>query len=222
MLVGNRFAAYRVNRSLLRDTLPIFRRTDMADKGFLLVTMQPPPALEEEFNAWYDTEHLPERLAVPGFETALRFVCLDGHPRYLAMYDLANPEVLQTPEYLRVAFENSSPWTRRILQRVRVYRASGRQIYPGAAATGIASRIQLVRFRNAPMSAAEDIINGMRANFESYRETAQVRVLAYEDRGSADFLGFVEQHAPSGRALDLELFGTHAASIDLMNAYAPY
>ena len=123
----------------------------MADKGFLLVTMQPPPAFEEEFNAWYDTEHLPERLAVPGFETALRFVCLYGHPRYLAMYDLVRPEVLDSPEYLRVAFENSSPWTRRVLQRVRVYRASGRQIYPGSTVTGAASRVQLVRFRSRPV-----------------------------------------------------------------------
>ena len=103
----------------------------MTNKGFLLVMMDAPPAFEEEFNAWYDTEHLPERLAVPGFETGLRFVCLSGHPRYLAMYDLAHPQVLDSPEYLRVAFENSSPWTRRVLQRVRVYRAAGRQIYPG-------------------------------------------------------------------------------------------
>ena len=194
----------------------------MAEKGFLLVTMQPPPAFEEEFNAWYDTEHLPERLAVPGFETALRFVCVDGHPRYLAMYDLVRPEVLESPDYLRVAFENSSPWTRRILQRVRVYRASGRQIYPGATVTGAASRIQLVRFRGRPVSAAQEIVEGMRANFESHRETAQVRVLAFEDGGTADYLGFVEQHAPSTRALDVKLFGTHAASIDLVNTYAPY
>jgi len=81
----------------------------VADKGFLLVTMQPPPAFEEEFNAWYDTEHLPERLAVPGFETALRFVCVSGHPRYLAMYDLTDPQVLDSPEYLKVALGNSTP-----------------------------------------------------------------------------------------------------------------
>jgi len=30
---------------------------------------------------------------VPGFETGIRFVCLSGHPRYLAMYDLARAEV---------------------------------------------------------------------------------------------------------------------------------
>jgi len=89
----------------------------VADKGFLLVTMQPPPAFEEEFNAWYDTEHLPERLAVPGFETALRFVCISGHPRYLAMYDLAHSQVLDSPEYLKVAFAQLQPLD---VARVRV------------------------------------------------------------------------------------------------------
>ena len=64
-------------------------------KGFLLVLMDCPTYLEDEFNAWYDTEHIPERLAIPGFETGLRFVCLEGHPRYLAMYDLERPEVLE-------------------------------------------------------------------------------------------------------------------------------
>lgn len=194
----------------------------MADKGFLLVMMDAPPAFEEEFNAWYDTEHLPERLAVPGFETALRFVCLSGHPRYLAMYDLARPDVLDSPEYLKVAFANSSPWTLRVLQRVRVYRAAGRQIYPGTAITATSARVQLLRLRNRPASAAEEVVAGMRFNFEARPETVQVRVLAFEERGTTDFLGFVEQRAPSGSSLDLNAFGTHAAAIDLVNTYAPY
>ena len=194
----------------------------MANKGFLLVTMHAPAAFEEEFNAWYDTEHLPERLAVPGFETGIRFVCLSGHPRYLAMYDLTRPEVLDSPEYLRVALANSSPWTLRVLQRVRVYRAAGRQIYPGGALTGSSPRIQLLRFRSRPASAGEAIVAGMRANFEQRPETAQIRVLAHEDRGTTDFLGFVEQRAPSAERLALEAFGEHAAAIDLVNTYAPY
>jgi hypothetical protein len=198
------------------------RELEMSDKGFLLVTMQPAPAFEEEFNAWYDTEHLPERLAVPGFETALRFVCISGHPRYLAMYDLAGPQVLDSPEYLKIAFANSSPWTLRVLRRVRVYRSFGRQIYPDNALTGTCARVELLRFRNRPSGASEEIVNGMRANFERRPETAQVRVFAYEDRASIDFIGFVEQHAPGPAALDLKLFGSHAAAIDLANTYAPY
>jgi hypothetical protein len=195
---------------------------EVADKGFLLVTMHAPPAFEEEFNAWYDTEHLPERLAVPGFETALRFVCLSGHPRYLAIYDLERPEVLDSPAYLKVAFATSSPWTLRVLQRVRVYRAAGRQIYPGNANTGRCPRVELLRFRDRPASAADEIVAGMRANFERRPETVQVRVFAHEAQGKTDFVGFVEQRAPAAPSLDLKVFGAHAAALDLVNTYAPY
>ena len=191
-------------------------------KGFLLVLMQPPPALEEEFNAWYDTEHIAERLAVPGFETALRYVCIDGAPRYLAMYDLASPGVLKSPAYLKVGFGNASPWTRRVTSRVRIYRSFGEQVYPGTKPTGRAARVLVLRFRALPSGAQDTIVAGMRANFESRPETLQVRVFAYDTGAGVDFLGFVEARAALGEALNLEAFGDCRNALDLVNTYAPY
>jgi hypothetical protein len=194
----------------------------MPNKGFLLVLMQPPPAFEEEFNAWYDAEHIPERRAVPGFETAVRFVCPDGAPKYLAMYDLARPEVLQSPDYLRVAGENSSPWTKRVTSRVRIYRSVGAQVYPGDAVTGRCARIRLLRFRGLGADAQAQIVAGMRANFEILLETKQVRVFAYDTGKGIDYLGMVEARAPIDARLDLAAFGAHADALDLVNSYAPY
>ena len=34
------------------------------NQGLLLATMEPMPGFEEEFNDWYDTEHVPERVGV--------------------------------------------------------------------------------------------------------------------------------------------------------------
>ncbi len=85
--------------------------------GLLLVTMEPPPAMEEEFNDWYDHEHIPERIALPGILSATRWVCLQGWPRYLALYDLASAEVMRSPEYTAVAGPNVSPWSHRVLPR---------------------------------------------------------------------------------------------------------
>ena len=69
----------------------------MGQIGFLLVLMQPPANVEEEFNAWYDSEHVPERLSVPGVLTAIRFSTVSAAtPRYLAMYDLESEEVLDS------------------------------------------------------------------------------------------------------------------------------
>jgi len=194
----------------------------MPNKGFLLVLMQPPPAFEDEFNAWYDAEHIPERCATPGFETGLRFVCLDGAPKYLAMYDLVGPEVLDAPEYLRVSGDNSSPWTKRVTSRVRIYRSVGAQVYPGDRITGRCARVKLLRFRAVAAGAETAIIAGMRANFERLPETTQVRVFAYDTGKGVDVLGMAEMRAPSAHQLDLAAFGGHADALDLVNTYAPY
>jgi hypothetical protein len=194
----------------------------MASKGFLLVLMDCPPTFEEEFNAWYDAEHVPERVAVPGFETGLRFVCLSGTPRYLAMYDLTNPDVLASPDYLKVAGGNSSPWTRRVTSRVRIYRSAGSQIYPGQAVTRRAARVVLLRFRGLDTAAGPAVVVGMRGNFEGRAETIQVRVLEYDTGSGVDYLGFVEARAPISERLDLAAFGGCAGAIDLVNTYAPY
>jgi hypothetical protein len=72
----------------------------MAQNGFLLVLMQPPENIEEEFNAWYDSEHVPERLAVPGVLTAIRFSSIStAMPKYLAMYDLESESVRESDAY---------------------------------------------------------------------------------------------------------------------------
>jgi hypothetical protein len=71
----------------------------MTARGLLLAMMEPPPAMEEEFQDWYDTEHFPERATCEGFLTALRFICIDGWPRYLALYDLADTNVLRIGSY---------------------------------------------------------------------------------------------------------------------------
>ena len=36
-------------------------------KGLLAVWTDIASEIEAEFNTWYDTEHIPERLSVPGF-----------------------------------------------------------------------------------------------------------------------------------------------------------
>jgi hypothetical protein len=194
----------------------------VTNKGFLLVLMQPPPALEEEFNDWYNTEHIPERRSVPGFETALRFVCLDGHPRYLAMYDLTSVDVLNTDAYKRISGENFSPWTKRVTSRVRIYRSYGVQIYPGALVTQSTVRTTLLRFSGLSSAAGNEVVAGMRANFDGCVGLVQMRVLAYERGNETDFLGFVELAKPVNVALDLSRFGLVGKALDMINTYAPY
>ena len=195
----------------------------MDPKGFLLVLMQPPPTLEEEFNAWYDTDHLAERLAVPGFETALRYVCQDGFPRYLAMYDLESFAVMESPEYLRVAFDNSSPWTKRVTARARVQRFAGHQLYPGDHVTGRAARIGIIRFRGLAQGQIGTVAAGMEAIFAGRREVIRHRVLVDPGTGQgADVIGFVEGRAPLPETFDPAAFGSAADNVDLVAGYTPF
>lgn len=87
----------------------------------LLVSMEPPAAMEDEFHAWYDTEHVPEREAVTGFLSCARFVCVEGWPRYMASYDLASLDVLEGEEYRRIGGANLSVWSKRVLAHVVGY-----------------------------------------------------------------------------------------------------
>ncbi len=77
----------------------------------LAVGLVPEPAYEEEYNAWYDDEHIPFLLKVPGVLRARRFRAVEGEPRYLALYDLASPEVRHSEAFARAI---DTPWSARM------------------------------------------------------------------------------------------------------------
>jgi hypothetical protein len=196
-------------------------------RGLLLAMMEPPPAMEEEFQDWYDTEHFPERAACDGFLTASRFICVDGWPRYLALYDLADTSVLRGPAYARIAVDRYSPWTHRIVSRVwGQYRADAAQIHPGTALlgdSGAATRIALWRFRNAPPAAEGAILHGLRSMYADRPETAQYRLFRANQPDGTDYIAIVElRGAHAAHADSAAAFGDAARHLDLVNIYVAY
>jgi hypothetical protein len=196
-------------------------------RGLLLAMMEPPPVMEEEFQDWYDTEHFPERAACEGFLTASRFICIDGWPRYLALYDLADTDVLRGPAYARIAVDRYSPWTRRIVSRVwGQYRADAVQIHPGTALlgdSGAATRIALWRFRNAPPAAEGPILDGLRSIYADRPETAQYRLFRADQPDGTDYIVVAELRGPHATdAGSAEAFGDAVRHLDLVNVYVTY
>ena len=75
---------------------------DMAD-GLLFAYSDPGPVPAAEFNDWYDNEHGPARLTVPGISAGYRFRALDeAAPPWLAYYEMKSG-ALDSPEYWALA-----------------------------------------------------------------------------------------------------------------------
>jgi hypothetical protein len=195
----------------------------MSVRAILLVLMQPPPSFEEEFNCWYDTEHVPERLALPGFESARRYVSPLGWPRYMALYDLADVAALDSPEYRSVGPGHFSPWTRRVQSRVRSDRMVGVQLYPGDAATLPAPRTLLLRFAAAERGAEADLLARLRSACEGTNEILQLRLFSTAGEAETSYLALIGSASTAAEVrIDLPALGPWAPRINLANTYTPY
>jgi hypothetical protein len=58
------------------------------------------PGEDEAYNRWFNQEHVRARMQCRGFRSVTRFRAIEGAPQYLAIWELARPEALETPEYL--------------------------------------------------------------------------------------------------------------------------
>jgi len=120
--------------------------------GLLLTMTEPPPHREDEFNAWYDDEHMGERLSIAGFRSARRWVAdlEPGAGKYLATYELDSLAVLSSPAYL-ARLNNPTPWSKRCLGACVLFRRwACEQVDPGNAPPVHAAQALLLALGDAP------------------------------------------------------------------------
>jgi hypothetical protein len=72
---------------------------------------------EAEFEAWFQGEHLIERLSVPGFLFGRRHKAISGTPSYFNFYMVETPEVLTSKPYLE-RLDHPTPMTHTIMSEV--------------------------------------------------------------------------------------------------------
>lgn len=75
-------------------------------------------AVRPDFYEWHNREHMPERLAVPGFRRGRRYRALEGGPEYFNLYETADVGVLSSPAYL-ARLNDPTVWTRRVVSGFR-------------------------------------------------------------------------------------------------------
>jgi hypothetical protein len=82
-------------------------------RGMLIVFTSPSSAAEEdEYNRWYDEEHLPDVMGLPGFVSAIRYRVIsdpgelvpeDHAHGYLALYEMEAPDLAEARRNVREA-----------------------------------------------------------------------------------------------------------------------
>ena len=126
----------------------------MAGKGMLLTSMDIDPSDEAEFNRWYDREHLEERVAIPGFLEARRYVAHHASPKYLGLYSTATFEILDSPAY-RTALGHQTAWSKANISRFKnMIRAVARITI--SRGTGRGAVLGIIRLR--PDAAGKDAL----------------------------------------------------------------
>ena len=70
------------------------------------------PEGRANFIDWHNREHIPERVAIPGFHRGRRYVAERGDPEYFTLYEACDTGVLVGTAYLE-RLNNPTPWTNR-------------------------------------------------------------------------------------------------------------
>lgn len=76
------------------------------------------PEVRAEWEDWHSSEHMPERLAIPGFLRGTRWVALSGAPSYFVLYEVAGLATLTGGAYLE-RLNNPTAWSRKMMPHHR-------------------------------------------------------------------------------------------------------
>jgi hypothetical protein len=184
----------------------------LAGKGMLLTSMDVEPGHEDDFNRWYDREHLEERVAIEGFVEARRYVADESSmPKYLSLYSTETFEVLDSPAY-RKALANQTDWSKaniarfrnmvRSVARITISRGTGRGAWVGVIrlrpARGKADELR-ARLRDALDPEGLDGIVSMHLLESDPRFSKPLTAYASaSDEGAGDWYWLID-HADANR-----------------------
>ncbi|MCA3426552.1 MAG: hypothetical protein INF34_07605 [Roseomonas sp.] len=129
----------------------------MAKGGGLLCVMNDiaPACDRRDYEAWYQQDHVPDRLGIPGFLSARRYRRMNG-PRaeFLTFYETETPQVLCSAPYLKRLAEPTD-WTARIMAHFRTMSRSICRVALDEGQAGAGGMLALIAYQAAPAAALE-------------------------------------------------------------------
>lgn len=146
----------------------------LAGTGVLAIWNGIAAEAEADFIAWHIGEHIPERVAVPGFLRGRRYVAERGTPKYFNFYETDAPDALVSPDYL-ARLNSPSEWTQRV---VRHFRDTSRTVCSVAISHGNGDGAYVATLRMTARGARTDFLIAMREGvIEPLRQTASIVAL---------------------------------------------
>jgi hypothetical protein len=108
----------------------------LAGEGVIAIWQDLIPEARQDYYEWHDRQHMPERLSIPGFRRARRFVAVNGGPEFYTLYEAESHEDVKGKAYLE-RLNAPTEWTRRIMPAFRnMARSVCRVAYSAGAGEG--------------------------------------------------------------------------------------
>ena len=107
-------------------------QTQHIGNTIMVVMMEVAPEDEEDFNRWYDEDHLWERLEIPGYISARRFKLEEGNGmlNFLCIWELEDASPLSSDEY-KAQTSRMTDFHKRANEIIKQRARGGyKQIYP--------------------------------------------------------------------------------------------
>ena len=104
--------------------------------------------VRDEFDDWHAHEHMPERLAIPGFRRGSRWLSVDGKNRYFMLYEAEGLDTIASGPYLE-RLNSPTPWSRKMMSHHRNMTRSLCRVQ-SSHGSGLARAMLTVRFSSMP------------------------------------------------------------------------
>jgi hypothetical protein len=127
----------------------------MGGKGALAIWNDHDPARAALYEEWYQTEHMIERLEVPGFLRGRRYQVISGSTHFFTWYEVETPEVLRS-EFYQNQLASPTPMTQAVMDGVFLDSSRtvcNREILAGEIFGAV---VVTARFAEAPARAQVD------------------------------------------------------------------
>jgi hypothetical protein len=152
---------------------------------------------EDDLNQWWTYEHLPERIAIPGFRRARRYYSVENaKSQYLVCYEVSSLDIFTSPAYMD-ALNNPTPGTQTYMPLMasmsrlvcRVVQSCSRPEFSECGGLGTGATVVLITFQPPAAQNLRDELGGWIAesiwpSLSSHQSLLAIHLLQYDSYAS--------------------------------------